>query len=85
MRKNTMSIFSKRHYEAVALALQAIHPGSDDTTIDYDARLEMWKDTRDELAQTFCRDNSRFQAERFRAACEPNANVKLRTRYTVVV
>jgi hypothetical protein len=80
-----MSTFARKHYENIALTLQAIHPGSDETCLDFDARLDMCRDIRDELAQTFCRDNSRFQAERFRAACEPNANVKLRTRYTVAV
>ena len=57
-----MSQFTRRHYQSIALALQAIHPGNDDTTIDYDARLEMWKDVRDELAQTFALDKSCFSA-----------------------
>lgn len=79
-----MSHFAKRHYEAIATALQNIHPGSDMDTIDYDARLKMWNDIRSEIATMFARDNSRFIYDRFEHACKPGSNVKAKTAHLKV-
>lgn len=71
-----MSHFNKRHYEAVALAIQEAAKFSNSAEMVsgvYRAATE--------LAGTFQRDNSQFNRERFMAACYPGANVKLRTRY----
>jgi hypothetical protein len=64
--------FAKRHYEAIALAMQ-------------DARfrlrsssLDQWQYTINCLANLFAEDNGRFQRERFISACEPGANVRVR-------
>lgn len=72
-------MFCKRHYQAIATAMQNIHPGYDPETIDYEARLEMWGDVRAELAQAFALDNQLFQRSRFERACEPGANVRARS------
>jgi len=71
--------FCKRHYEAIATAMQAVHPGDDETTDDYHVRLEMWGDVRAELAQAFALDNQAFQRGRFEQACEPGSNVRVRS------
>ena len=65
--------FSKRHYEAIALALQ-------------DARLHLRCDAINQqecvlrmLADMFAADNSQFKRQRFINACEPGANVRARS------
>jgi len=65
--------FAKRHYEAIALAMQ-------------DARfrlrsssLDQWQCTIQCLANMLAEDNGRFCRERFVSACEPGANVRART------
>ena len=62
-------MFQQRHFEAIAETLQQI----DDTKTRH-AMADM-------LADLFRRHNSRFIRERFLAACEPRANVHLRTNY----
>jgi len=64
--------FAKRHYEAIAQAMQ-------------DARfrlragaLDQWQCTIQCLANMLAEDNGRFQRERFISACEPGANVRSR-------
>src|SRR5262249_16879776 len=64
--------FAKRHYEAIALAMQ-------------DARfrlrssaLDQWECTIKCLANMLAADNGRFQRDRFIRACEPGANVRAR-------
>ena len=64
--------FAKRHYEAIALAMQ-------------DARfrlrsssLDQWQCTIQCLANMLAEENGRFQRERFIRACEPGANVRAR-------
>lgn len=74
-----MPTFCKRHYETIATAMQAVHPGSDADCLDYEARLEMWGDVRNELAQAFALDNQLFKRDRFERACEPGANVRARS------
>jgi hypothetical protein len=61
--------FAKRHYEAIALAMQ-------------DARRlptnDQWQCVVNCLADVFARDNGQFQRDRFISACEPGANVRAR-------
>src|SRR6516225_3843550 len=64
--------FQKRHYEAIALAMQ-------------DARfrlrsssLDQWQCTIQCLANMLAEDNGRFQRERVISACERGANVRAR-------
>ena len=66
--------FAKRHYEAIALAMQeamrvAIMPGD----------VHCVRMVIDELADTFAADNGQFKRDRFMYACEPGANVRART------
>ena len=65
--------FAKRHYEAIALAMQHASTHGDP------ARRNQWESVRNELADMFARDNSEFKRDRFMYACEPGANVKTRT------
>jgi len=73
--------FAKRHYEAVALAMQHACPvallgrSSNADPI----RRNQWESVRNELTDMFARDNSEFKRDRFMYACEPGANVKART------
>jgi len=65
--------FAKRHYEAIALAMQeamrvAIMPGD----------VHCVRMVIDELADTFAADNGMFKRDRFIRACEPGANVRAR-------
>jgi hypothetical protein len=62
-----MPKFSKRHYEALALAIQSIP----------DKNGREW--ARLAIASTLARDNDRFDKERFSRACLPGANVRART------
>jgi hypothetical protein len=73
-----MAHFNKRHYEAIARTMQNLHPGSNTEAIDYDARLEMWRDTLSALQDLFIRDNALFMPTRFGNACIPGANVRAR-------
>jgi hypothetical protein len=64
--------FAKRHYEAIALAMQ-------------DARFRLRSSAQDQwqcgmncLANMLAEDNGRFQRDRFISACEPGANVRAR-------
>ena len=65
--------FAKRHYEAIALAMQHAHVVGDP------ARRNQWESVRNELADLFASDNGEFKRDRFMYACEPGANVKART------
>ena len=65
--------FAKRHYEAVALAMQSAH------VIGDPARRDQWESVRNELADMFARDNGQFKRDRFMWACEPGANVRARS------
>jgi hypothetical protein len=70
-------MFAKRHYETIATAMQAAHPGDHAGK----PRLEAWHDCKRELAQAFRADSARFNYERFIVACLPGHNVKARTAY----
>ena len=65
--------FYKRHYEAIAPAMQdaRFHLRS--------SSLDQWQCTIKCLADMLAADNGRFQRDRFMHACEPGANVKART------
>lgn len=68
-------MFAKRHYEAIATAMQE--------AIKFDATSStevaaMYKVTN-ALADTFKRDNGAFDRERFIRACQPGANVRARS------
>jgi hypothetical protein len=65
--------FAKRHYEAIALALQ-------------DARVHLRCDAINQqecvlstLADLFATDNPQFERDRFISACTPGANVRARS------
>jgi hypothetical protein len=75
---NKLSRFSKRHYEAIASALQEAY-GNIDDTIGGDLVRSGINKARNELADTFTRDNAAFNRERFYAACIPGANVRARS------
>jgi len=66
------SHFQKRHYEAIALAMQEARRrvnGSNDPIAV----------VVDELADVFASDNGQFKRDRFMRACEPGANVRARS------
>ena len=69
-----MSTFAKRHYEAIALVFQAESTG---TQWNPNKRVQ-WELLRDAMATLFRSDNTRFNPERFKWACEPGANVRAR-------
>jgi hypothetical protein len=69
-----MSVFAKRHYEAIALAMQAARCGF----ADCDPQWEGIEIAIAELRRAFRRDSNRFDGERFERACVPGANVRAR-------
>lgn len=72
------SQFSKRHYEAVAEALQMAkrRSGDDANSKRMDAHNVGIAFVQNELIALFTVDNYAFKPERFRAACIPGANVR---------
>ena len=73
MANGSLPHFQKRHYEAIALAMQASH------VLGNPAQRNQWESVRNELADMFARDNGQFKRDRFMYACEPGANVRART------
>ena len=65
--------FAKRHYEAIALAMQSAH------VIGNPAKRNQWESVRNELADMFAGDNGQIKRDRFMWACEPGANVRARS------
>jgi hypothetical protein len=63
--------FTKRHYEAIATVIGKLAVG--------DGFMRRY--IAGEFAAMFAADNDNFKHGRFMAACEPGANVKVRTRY----
>ena len=63
--------FAKRHYEAIALAMQEARRSVNGSNDPIAVVIE-------ELADVFARDNGMFKRERFIGACEPGANVRAR-------
>lgn len=69
-----MPMFNKRHYEAVAQAIQeAIAVCNDSSQVHGAYRVAK------ELRNIFNRDNPAFKPDRFERACQPGANVRART------
>ena len=68
-----MAHFAKRHYEAIALAMQHACP-----LWDAPERRNQWESVRNSLMDLFARDNGMFKRDRFACACEPGANVRAR-------
>jgi len=64
--------FAKRHYEAVATAIQEARRRTNGSNDPIAVVV-------DELADAFAADNGMFKRERFKRACEPGANVRART------
>jgi hypothetical protein len=72
--------FQKRHYEAIALAMQEARPLALRGSSNADPiRRNQWESVRNELTDMFASDNGQFKRDRFMHACEPGANVKART------
>jgi len=65
--------FAKRHYEAIALAMQDARFHLRNTALD------QWLCVVNCLADLFAGDNGQFKRERFKRACEPGANVRARS------
>ena len=69
-------MFSKRHYEAIALVMQEAREDYPNVHAP-----EHWLKIVRRLGDLFARDNAAFNHDRFIAACEPGANVRARTAY----
>jgi hypothetical protein len=69
--------FCKRHYEAIALAMQEAKLYA--VCKDIPHAEEVIATVVKELATTFARDNGEFKRDRFIRACEPGANVRARS------
>ncbi len=67
-----MTKFAKRHYEAIAEAIQearrSVNGSNDPIAV-----------VVDELADVFASDNGLFKRDRFKRACEIGANVRARS------
>jgi hypothetical protein len=70
--------FAKRHYEAIALAMQDVSPVRFTSTDDPERRVQHAATLR-ALCDLFASDNGMFKRERFVRACEPGANVRARS------
>jgi hypothetical protein len=68
-----LSRFAKRHYEAIAEAMQEAR-----THLRCDA-INQHECVIGMLADMFAADNSQFKRERFTNACQPGANVRARS------
>jgi hypothetical protein len=73
---STRNKFAKRHYEAIATAMQEAMRYARD--LDDDLAPGAIQAAIEELADVFARDNGQFQRDRFIRACEPGANVRAR-------
>jgi hypothetical protein len=82
----TMSKFNKRHYEAIALVLQDTFPAKENDELStFQDKFLQWNAIRQELADTFKRDNSLFDDYRFKFACQPGSNVRAKTAHLKAV
>ena len=76
----SLSHFQKRHYEAVATAMQHACPLAPRDSSNADPiRRNQWESVRNELTDMFAKDNREFKRDRFMWACEPGANVRARS------
>jgi hypothetical protein len=76
---NKLSRFAKRHYEAIAEAMQKAYGNIDHDGPASDLVRAGINKARAELANTFARDNGSFDRDRFERACVPGANVRARS------
>ena len=67
--------FAKRHYEAIATAIQEARRRVEDGDNNHDPIANVV----DELSWLFRSDNGLFKCDRFRRACVPGANVRARS------
>src|SRR5215472_14438846 len=74
----SLSHFHKRHYEAIALAMQDVNPIRFTSTDDPERRIQ-YAATLRVLCDLFAGDNGQFKRDRFIRACEPGANVRARS------
>ena len=75
-----MAHFNKRHYEAIAQAIQSTKVIGAVKPIDL-TREDQWYVDFAALATMFDRDNSLFDKVRFLHACLPGSNVKAKTAH----
>ena len=68
---------SKKHFQAFAAMMQVLHPWGAGS-INGPERIQ-WMHTRDALASTLAGFNPKFDRGRFERACEPGANVRVRS------
>lgn len=71
-------MFSKRHYQAIALAMQSAKPVGETAPGNAHGRAHQWEYDCNVLADTFERDNGLFKRDLFLRACQPGANVRKR-------
>lgn len=64
-----MSMFSQRHYVAIAKVMAKLEP-TDSEASHPKAKLWMWDDVEAELSRMFKEDNPQFDPSRFRNACK---------------
>ncbi len=67
-----MTMFNKRHYQAIALVMQTARPANK-------RAVAQWSETIKDLADMFARDNSLFKYDLFLQACIPGQNVRQKT------
>ncbi len=72
-----MTMFSKRHYQAIALIMQDMHKqaAADSILSETDLAFHVCE----EFAALFAKDNSLFKRGLFLQACIPGRNVRERT------
>jgi len=73
-----MARFAKRHYEAIATAMQDAQRCAE-PTLGGQMFIAGIQRAIHELADVFARDNGQFSRSRFMRACEPGANVRARS------
>ena len=64
-----MTMFSKKHYEAIAQALSDTAPDKEQNSAIYCCELDSWMRVRDKICDLFAGDNSNFLIDKFRNAC----------------
>jgi hypothetical protein len=80
MANHSLPKFAKRHYEAIAQAMQHACPLAPRDSSNADPiRRNQWESVRNELTDMFARDSGMFKRDRFMHACEPGANVRARS------
>lgn len=76
-----MSMFTKRHYKAVAQVLRVQNtrlmrftPVNDDERAEASGSVHTLQEISSELADVFYLDNPKFNHQQFLAACQPKPN-----------